>query len=353
MEKRLSKMNSTKFLAMNHKVYIIAEMSANHCGDRELAKKIIFAAKKSGADAVKIQTYTADTITINCKRGEFLIDNPDSLWHGENLYSLYHKAHTPWEWQKELKAYADKIGIDFFSTPFVSSAVDFLDEMNIPMFKIASFEAVDIPLIKYAASKGKPMIISTGISSLEEIEEAVSACLSVGNQDIVLLKCTSAYPAKIEEMNLLTIQDMCKYFSPKGVKIGLSDHSMSLIPPIAAVALGACVIEKHFTLDRSLGGADSEFSLNPEEFAAMVNAVRKTELALGHVSYQVNETNRIFARSLYVVKDIKQGEIITPENVRSIRPSKGLHPRYYEEIMGKEVICDLSFGTPLKNEYIK
>ncbi len=332
---------------MEHNVYIIAEMSANHCGDMELAKKIISAAKEAGADAVKIQTYTPDTITIDCQNEEFLIQDKENLWNGENLYSLYKKAYTPWEWQGELIAYANEIKIDFFSTPFDFSAVDFLESIGNPIYKIASFEAYDYPLIKYAASKGKPMLISTGISSLEEIQEAVDACHAANNKDITLLKCTSAYPAKVEDMNLLTIRDIIERFGSQGVKVGLSDHSMSLIPPVTAVALGARVIEKHFTLDRSLGGADCGFSLNPQEFAEMVKAVRETEKALGGVSYQVNEKNRKFARSLYVVKDVQKGDLITPKNVRSIRPSNGLHPRHYDEIMGKTARTDIKFGTPL------
>lgn len=334
-------------------IYIIAEMSANHCGDKELAKKIIKTAKEIGADAVKVQTYTADTITIDCRNDEFQIKDEKSLWNGENLYSLYQKAYTPWEWQGELKEYADGIGIDFFSTPFDYTAVDFLESINVPMYKIASFEAIDYPLIKYTASKGKPMIISVGISSLEEIQGAIDACKSVGNNDITILKCTSAYPAKLENMNLNTIKDMYEKFAPQGVKIGLSDHSMSIIPPITAVAMGAKVIEKHLTLDRALGGADSGFSLNAEEFAQMVKAVRETEKVLGTVDYSINENNRKFARSLYVVKDIKKGEIFTAENIRSIRPSNGLHPKYYEELLGKKANKDLKFGEPLSLDFIE
>lgn len=328
-------------------IYIIAEMSANHCGDKELAKKIIAKAKEIGADAVKIQTYTADTITIDCKNDEFLLKG--GLWDGESLYSLYQKAYTPWEWQGELKEYADCIGIDFFSTPFDYTAVDFLESINVPCYKIASFEAIDYPLVKYAAKFKKPMIISTGISSLEEIQEVVDACKSVGNNDITLLKCTSAYPAKLEDMNIITIKDMIERFSPQGVKIGLSDHSMNIEPVIAAVALGATVIEKHLTLDRALGGEDSGFSLNAQEFKAMIKAIRNTEILLGRTDYSVNWNNRKCARSLFVVKDIKKGEIFTPENIRSIRPSNGLHPKYYEEILGKTAKKDLKFGTPLSN----
>lgn len=342
--------NLLKYKYVNSGVYIIAEMSANHCGDKNLAKKIIKTAKEIGADAVKVQTYTADTITIDCNNEEFQIKG--GLWNGENLYSLYQKAYTPWEWQGELKEYADSIGIDFFSTPFDYTAVDFLESINVPLYKIASFEAFDYPLIKYAASKGKPMIISVGISSLEEIQGTIDTCKSVGNNDITILKCTSAYPAKPEDMNLVTIKDMIERFSPQGVKIGLSDHSMSIIPPITAVALGAKVIEKHLTLDRSLGGADSGFSLNPDEFKEMIEAVRNTEKTLGKIDYTINEKNRKFARSLYVVKDIKKGEIFTSENIRSIRPSNGLHPKYYEEILGKTANCDIKFGTPLNSALI-
>lgn len=336
-----------------NKTYIIAEMSANHCGDIELAKKIITTAKEIGADAVKIQTYTADTMTIDCNNEEFQVKDKNSLWYGETCYSLYQKAYTPWEWQGKLKEFADEIGIDFFSTPFDYTAVDFLESINVPMYKIASFEAIDYSLIKYAASKLKPMIISVGISSFEEIQEAIMACKSVGNNDITILKCTSAYPAKLEDMNLNTIKDMYQKFSPQGVKIGLSDHSMSIVPPITAVAMGAKVIEKHLTLDRALGGADSGFSLNKEEFAQMIKAVRDTEKVLGNIDYTINENNRKYARSLYVVKDIKKGEEFTPENIRSIRPSNGLHPKYYEIVLGKIATCDLKFGTPLKETYYK
>lgn len=326
--------------------YIIAEMSANHCGDKNLAFEIIKAAKEAGADAIKVQTYTADTITIDCKDKIFMTQD-DGLWAGQSLYELYKKAYTPWEWQGELKAYADEIGIDFFSTPFDYSAVDFLESINVPMYKIASFEAIDYPLIRYAAKFKKPMIISAGISSLEEIYEAIDACKSVGNNDITILKCTSSYPAKIEDMNLITIKDMLKRFSPMGVKVGLSDHSMSLEVPITAVALGASVIEKHFTIDRALGGEDSGFSLNKDEFKAMSTAVRNTYKALGDVDYSVNEKNRKSARSLFVVERIKKGEVFTPRNIRSIRPNNGLHPKFYDEILGKTAKKDLEFGHPL------
>ena len=336
---------------MTH-TYIIAEMSANHCGDKELAKKIIKTAKEAGADAVKIQTYTADTLTINCNNDIFQIKDEKSLWNGYNLYTLYKEAYTPWEWQGELKEYADNIGIDFFSTPFDFTAVDFLENINVPCYKIASFEAIDFPLIKYTASKMKPMIISVGISTLKEIQEAINTCKSVGNNDITILKCTSAYPAQLEDMNIITIKDMIERFTPQGVKIGLSDHSMSNIPSIMAVTMGATVIEKHFTLDRALGGADANFSLNPNEFKNLVNSIRLTEKSLGKVSYSVDPKNRFLARSLFVVKDIKKGEKFTPENIRSIRPNYGLHPRYYEEIIGKVAKCDISFGTPLNFTFL-
>lgn len=334
------------------KTYIIAEMSANHCGDIELAKKIISEAKNIGADAVKVQTYTADTLTIDCKDDIFKLSG-GTLWDDKYLYDLYKEAYTPWEWQKELKGYADKLGIEFFSTPFDYTAVDFLETINVQKYKIASFEAFDFPLIKYCASKLKPMIISVGISNLEEIQEAIDVCKRVGNNDITILKCTSSYPAKLEDMNILTIKDMVEKFSCQGVKIGLSDHSMNVETVVTAVALGATVIEKHFTIDRKLGGADADFSLNKDEFKQMIDAVRNTEKLLGNVDYSVDEKNRIFARSLFVVNDIKKGEKYTPENIRSIRPGYGLHPRYYEEVLGKTAKTDLKFGAPLKLEDVE
>lgn len=332
--------------------FIIAEMSANHCGDKSLALKIIKAAKDAGADAVKIQTYTADTITLNSK-DEIFMTQDDGLWAGQSLYELYSKACTPWQWQRELSDYAKSIGIGFFSTPFDFSAVDFLESIDVPMYKIASFEAIDYALISYAAKFKKPMIISAGISSFDEIIEAIQACKKVGNNDITILKCTSSYPARIEDMNLLTIKDMLEKLTPLGVKVGLSDHSMSLEVPIVATALGVSVIEKHFTIDRSLGGEDSGFSLNYDEFKAMSEAVKNTALALGKVDYSINLKNRKSARSLFVAKDMKKGEIFTPENLRSVRPSNGLHPRYYDEILGKKAKRDLAFATPLKFEDVE
>lgn len=327
-------------------VFIIAEMSANHCGDMGLAKKIILKAKDCGADAVKIQTYTADTLTIDCHNDCFKIKG-GTLWDDRYLYDLYKEAYTPWEWQKELKLFADNAGIMLFSTPFDKTAVDFLETIECPIYKIASFEAIDTNLVKYVASKHKPMIVSTGICSEAEIQDVVDACKSAGNNDLTLLKCTSAYPARIEDMNLLTIPDMIKKFGDQGVKVGLSDHSMNIETPVTAVALGATVIEKHFTLDRNLGGPDSGFSLNPDEFATMVKAVRNTEKLLGKPDYTVNEKNRIFARSLFVVKDIKKGEKLTEQNICSIRPGCGLHPKYLNQVMGKFAAKDLKYGKPL------
>lgn len=334
-------MNFTK-----SKPYIIAEMSANHCGNKNIALKLIKAAKDCGADAVKIQTYTADTLTINCNDKIFM--NPDDgLWKGQSLYELYKKAYTPWEWHKDLKAYADELEIDFFSTPFDYSAVDFLESQNTPIYKIASFEAIDYPLIKYAAKFKKPMIISSGISTLEEIYEAIDACKSVGNNDITILKCTSSYPAKLNDLNLITIKDMIEKLNPLGVKVGLSDHCMSLEAPIVATVLGISVIEKHLTLDRNLGGEDSGFSLNLTEFKQLVEAIRNTKLALGKINYDVNPKTRLGARSLFVTKDIKKGEVFTKDNISSIRPSNGLHPKYYDEILGKKANKNLNFAHPL------
>ena len=332
---------------MGERVFIIAEMSANHCGEKNLAKKIIATAKECGVDAVKIQTYTADTMTIDCKNDYFKINN-GSLWDGKFFYDLYKEAYTPWEWQKELKEYADSIGIELFSTPFDKTATDFLEDIGVRRYKIASFEAVDVPLIKYVASKGKPMIVSVGICSLEEIQDIIDACKVVGNHDLTLLKCTSAYPAKLEDMNLATIPDMIHRFGSQGVKVGLSDHSMNIETVVTGVALGAKVIEKHFTLDRKLGGVDAAFSLNPDEMRAMVEAVRNTEKLLGKVDYSINRENRKFARSLFAVKDIKAGEKFTEDNVRSIRPGYGLHPKYFEQIINmSSARMKIDRGTPL------
>jgi pseudaminic acid synthase len=328
-----------------NKTFIIAELSANHNHDIDIARKTIKAAKEAGADAIKLQTYTADTMTIACDNEYFKI-NQGTLWDGTTLYKLYQQAYTPWEWHKELFDYAHSVGIEVFSTPFDKTAVDFLNTLNVPRIKIASFEAMDYPLISYAAMLHKPMIISVGVSSLEEIQEAIDACKSVGNNDITLLKCTSAYPAKLEDMNLLTIADMKRRYEPQGVKVGLSDHSMNNETVVAAVTLGAVVIEKHFILDRALGGPDAEFSLNLDEFKIMVQSARNIEKLLGQVNYDVDKKNRKFARSLFVTADIKEGEVFTEKNIRSIRPGDGMHPKYLRDVLGKKAERDYCFGEP-------
>jgi len=330
----------------NQPVFIIAELSANHLQDFDLAAKTITAMKEAGADAVKLQTYTPDTITIDCDNEYFQI-NQGTLWDGKTLYQLYQEAYTPWEWQPELKKLAENHGLICFSSPFDKTAVDFLEGMNVPAYKVASFEITDIPLIEYIASKGKPVIISTGIASLEEIEEAIDACKRMGNDQIALLKCTSEYPTPLEDVNLRTIPDMRERF---GTVVGLSDHTLSISVPLAAVALGAKIIEKHFILDRKLGGPDSAFSLEPEEFRAMVKSVRESEKALGEVSYELTEKikkSREFSRSLFVVEDMNAGETFTEINIKSIRPGFGLPPKHLKEFLGKKAIEDIKKGTPL------
>ena len=326
--------------------FIVAELSANHKQDINLAKETIYAMKEAGADAVKLQTYTPDTITINCDNEYFKIKQ-GTLWDGKTFYQLYEEAYTPWEWHYELKELAEKLGLIFFSTPFDKTAIDFLEELNVPVYKIASFEITDIPLIEYAASKGKPVIISTGIATLCDIQEAVEACKRVGNEQIILLKCTSAYPAPLEEANLKTIPNLSETFN---CIAGLSDHTLGISVPIAAVSLGAKVIEKHFILSKDIDSPDKEFSLTPEEFKQMVKSIREVEKALGKVSYELTEKtkkSREFGRSLFVVKDIKKGETFTEENVRSIRPGYGLPPKYLPKILGKKARKDIKRGTPL------
>lgn len=328
------------------KTFIIAELSANHGHDINIAKKTIKAAKDVGADAIKIQTYTADTLTIDCDNEYFTLDS-GTIWDGRTLYDLYSEAYTPWEWQRELMEYANSIGLIFFSTPFDKTAVDFLEKLNVPVYKVASFEIMDIPLIEYIASKGKPIIMSTGVASLGDIEEAVNACKRMGNEQIILLKCTSSYPAKIEDANLITIPNMKETF---GVIVGLSDHTLGSIVPVVAVSLGAKVIEKHFILDKSIGGPDASFSLEPKEFKEMVESVRNAEKALGTVNYVLDDKklkNRNLGRSLFIVEDVKKDEFFTAENIRSIRPGFGLHPRHYHEIIGKKANKDLRKGTPM------
>lgn len=333
-------------IAFGEPCYIIAEMSANHGQSFDQAIRIVRAAKESGADAVKLQTYTPDTMTIDCHT-EHLSIGKGTIWEGRNLYELYSEAYTPWEWQPKLKIAAEEIGLDCFSTPFDFTAVDFLETMNVPAHKIASFELTDIPLIRRVAQTGKPTIMSTGMATLAEIDGAVRAFRDAGGTQLALLKCNSGYPAPAEEMNLRTIPHLAKAF---GMPVGLSDHTLGIAAAVAAVALGACIIEKHFTLSRSEPGPDSAFSLEPSEFKAMVEAVRETEKALGSVRYEPTEkemASRIFRRSLFVVKDMKAGEVFTEENVRSIRPGYGLPPKYLPEILRRRAARDLAKGTPL------
>ena len=340
-----------RIIGEGHPAYIIAEMSANHAGSLTRAKEIIHAAKEAGADCLKIQTYTPDTITIDCDNEYFRID--DGTWAGENLYGLYGKAYTPWEWQPLLKEEADKAGIDFLSTPFDNTAVDFLEEMGMEFYKVASFELVDLPLLKYIASKGKPIIMSTGMATLEEIEEAVQAIYQTGNRKLALMKCSSAYPAKPAQMNLRTIADIRERFR---LPVGLSDHSMGSLSAMTAVALGGCILEKHFCLGREIENPDASFSMTPEEFKQMTEAVRTVEKAKGIVDYGVEkqeETNIKFRRSLFVVEDIKAGEIFTGKNVRSIRPGYGMKPKFLPEVLGKRALVDIKRGEPLKPEMIK
>ena len=325
------------------KIFIIAELSANHNGSLDTALETIRAAKRAGADCIKLQTYTAETITIDSRKDDFLIKG--TIWEGRNLHELYQEAYTPWEWHKALFEEAKNQGLICFSSPFDTTAVDFLESLNVPAYKIASFEITDIPLIEYVASKGKPIILSTGIAEIEDIELAIDACKRMGNHDIALLKCTSSYPAPIEEANMIMVQDLATRF---GVISGLSDHTMGATVPVVATCFGAKIIEKHFILDREIGGPDASFSMNEEEFTAMVKAIREAEKAIGVVDYTLTEKQakgKDFSRSLYVVQDIKAGEIITKENVSSIRPGFGLHPKYYNEILGKKAIVDIEKGS--------
>lgn len=339
-----------RLIGDDYPCYVIAEMSGNHAGDLNRAIEIIRAAKESGADCIKLQTYTPDTITINCSNEYFQVKK--DTWQGEKLYELYQKAYTPWEWQDRLKYEADKVGIDFLSTPFDRTAVDFLENLGVDFYKIASFELVDIPLIKYIASKGKPIILSTGMGSLGEIEEAVNTVLSQGNENICLLKCSSAYPAVPEDMNLKTIQNLKEIF---GVPAGLSDHSLGSIGAVTAVAMGANVIEKHFCISRNIENPDASFSMEPNEFETMVEDIRTAEKAMGKVSYRLSEkeeNNKVFRKSIFVIKDIIQGEILNEENIRVIRPGYGLEPKYYDDIVGKKAAKDVERGTPLRWDLI-
>jgi pseudaminic acid synthase len=341
---------SGKRIGLGYPVLIVAEMSANHNQNFDEAVKIIHAAKECGADAIKLQTYTPDTITVDSDEEWFKIKG--TIWEGETLYNLYSKAYTPWEWQPKLKKIADELGIILFSSPFDKSSVDFLELMEVPVYKIASFELVDIPLIEYISSKGKPVIMSTGMASLNEMSEAIEAARGAGAKELALLKCTSAYPAPTGEMNLRAIPNLAEAFN---VVTGISDHTLSMVVPVASVAVGACIIEKHFTLSRRKQSADSAFSLEPDEFNAMVQSVRTTEKALGEVKYAVGKeeaSSRVFRRSLFVVKDIKAEEVFTKENVRSIRPGFGLSPKYLKDVLGNTAQIDIKRGTPLSWELI-
>ena len=334
------------------KCFIIAELSANHGGKLEIALETVRAAKRAGADAIKLQTYTADTITLDSKKEYFKI-NQGTHWDGQYLYDLYKDAFLPWEWHKPIFALAKKEGLVCFSSPFDFTAVDFLEKLNCPIYKIASFEITDIPLIEYVASKGKPIIISTGIAEIQDIELAISACKSQGNNDITILKCTSAYPSDPADANLKTIADIQKRFN---VKVGLSDHTMGIEAPMIAVAMGAQVIEKHFILDKSIGGADAHFSLDEKEFKQMIDAVRLTEKMMGKIDYEMTEKkqkSRQFSRSLFITKNVNIGETISKDNVRSIRPGFGLHPKELPSIIGKKFSQNQEKGTPLSWDMIQ
>jgi pseudaminic acid synthase len=334
----------------NSPIFIIAELSANHNGSIDVAKDTIRAAKRAGADCIKLQTYTPDTMTINSNKEDFVING--TIWNGRNLYELYQEAYTPWEWHKELFQTAANEGLICFSSPFDKTAVDFLEDLNTPAYKIASFEITDIPLIEYTASKGKPIIISTGIADKDDIELALDACKRMGNNDIALLKCTSSYPAPIDEANMVMVKDLAERYN---VITGLSDHTMGSTVPVVATCFGAKIIEKHFILDKSIGGPDASFSMDEKEFTYMVNAVREAEKAIGKVDYSLTEKQikgKDFSRSLYVVKEIKAGEVITIDNVKSIRPGFGMHPKFYESILGATVKTDLSIGDRLISENI-
>lgn len=323
-------------------VFIIAELSANHNGCIDTAIETIRAAKRAGADCIKLQTYTAETITIDSRREDFLIKG--TIWKGRNLYDLYKEAHTPWEWHETLFKEAKAQGLICFSSPFDKTSVDFLENFNVPAYKIASFEITDIPLIEYVASKGKPIIISTGIATLNDINLALDACKRVGNSDIALLKCTSSYPAPIEEANIIMIKDFAERF---GVVVGLSDHTLGFTVPLVAACYGAQIIEKHFILDETIGGPDASFSMNEKEFTTMVKLIREAEKSIGNVDYSLTEKQvkgRDFAKSLYIVRDIKEGEILTEKHIRSIRPGFGLHPKELNNWLGKPSPKDFELG---------
>jgi pseudaminic acid synthase len=341
-----------KRVGPGHPVYLVAEMSANHNQNYDQAARIVEAAKEAGADAIKLQTYTPDTLTFRSDKSYFQIQG-GTIWDGKTLYDLYCQAYMPWEWQPKLKALADNLGLDFFSTAFDPTAVDFLEELGVPVHKVASFELVDIPLLEKMAATGKPLILSTGMATLGEIEEAVHRARLSGAAQIALLKCTSAYPAPPEDMNLRTIPHLAQAFQ---ALVGLSDHTLGIAVPVAAVALGACLVEKHFTLSRGIPGPDSDFSLEPQEFKAMAAAIRIAEKALGEIRYGGSKDeakSRVFRRSLFVVEDMDAGEIFQEKNVRSIRPGFGLAPRHLPEILGRRAACKIAKGTPLAWDLIQ
>ncbi len=333
------------------KVFIIAELSANHNGSIEVAIETIKAAKRAGADCIKLQTYTADTITLDSRKEDFMIKG--TIWEGKNLHDLYKEAYTPWEWHEELFRVAKEEGLVCFSSPFDATAVALLEGLNAPAYKIASLEITDIPLIELVASKGKPIIISTGIASLEDIELALDACYRMGNKDVALLKCTTNYPAPIEDANMLMVKDFAERFN---VISGLSDHTIGSTVPIVATIMGAKIIEKHFILDKEIGGPDASFSMNEVEFTAMVKGIREAESAIGVVDYELTENQlmaRNFSRSLYVVKDMNEGDIINADNVKSIRPGFGLHPKHYKDILGKKINANIEKGTRFSLDFIQ
>lgn len=337
------------FQKNNSDIFIIAELSANHNNDFDVAVKTIKAMAAAGADAVKVQTYTADSLSIDVDN-EYFKPKEEGLWEGYRPYDLYKEASMPYEWQPKLQKVAHDLGLEFFSSPFDKEGVDFLESLEVPKYKIASMEITDIPLIKYVASKGKPMIISTGIADILDIKMAVEACREVGNEDITLLKCTSDYPSTIEDANLKTIPDIKERFN---VKVGVSDHTMGSTVPVVAVSLGAKVIEKHFILDRSLGGPDAAFSMEPDEFKEMVEEVRKAEKAVGNISYEVSEEDKLRRSSLFVVEEIREGDQITEENVKSVRPGHGLHPKEFSNVLNTTAKKDIKKGTPLSWELIE
>ena len=335
-------------LDKNSSVFIIAELSANHNGSIDIAKETIRAAKRAGANAIKFQTYTADTITLNCKKEDFKIHG--TIWDGKYLHDLYKEAYTPWEWHAELFKTAKEEGLICFSSPFDNTSVDFLEKLGVPAYKIASFEITDIPLIQYTAKQGKPVIISTGIAEYDDIKLAIQTCVEVGNHQIVLLKCTSSYPAPIEEANMIMVKKLADEFN---LLTGLSDHTIGSIVPIVSVCFGAKIIEKHFILDRSIGGPDASFSMNESEFKEMVNAVRQAELAIGKVSFELTEkqiAGKVFAKSLYIAKDLNIGETVLNEHIRSVRPGYSLHPKYLKELIGKKSLKQFTIGDRIKKE---